>query len=222
MVAGSAMAPTPTSPHASFFSIGGIMFSYDPIRSAHNFSCFSVSGLAHISVFIAGARIRGREWSQARTMLVSRLSQMPFDTFASVLADRGAMRNAAAHFRSSMCSTASPTPFQEAHSSRSRKTTAGSKPSMVSRKFSADSVATTRTLYRSLRASYRIFALMAATLPVTPSSTLALAGSSRGAAASRCGTLHCAVSPESMPTGSPASVGAALAVRRREFCSAAA
>lgn len=80
IAAGSAMAPFPVSPHASFLEIGDI--TVIP-RSSIAVTWRFVKGLVHMSVFIAGATNMGFEKSQARTMHVRRLSQRPPATCTS-------------------------------------------------------------------------------------------------------------------------------------------
>ncbi len=82
----------------------------------------NVTGLSHIRVFIAGARITGLAKSQARKMQVRKLSESPSANFASVLASRGATTKRSAHLRNSMCKTSSPRWYRvPGHSSLSRK-----------------------------------------------------------------------------------------------------
>jgi hypothetical protein len=122
---------------------GGMMLAPNSCSVA---KCFDVKGLSHMKVFIAGATSKGFSKSHALTWQyhvplvikhiqqcykgrqmktkqnriltthVNRLSQNPCETFASVLAERGAMRRQSAQRRSSMCRTGSPTVFQACHS----------------------------------------------------------------------------------------------------------
>ena len=71
IVAGSAMAPFPVSPHASLLEIGEMTVTP---RSSSAVRCRIVKGLFHMNVFMAGATNMGFEKSQARTMHVRRPS----------------------------------------------------------------------------------------------------------------------------------------------------
>jgi len=94
-----AMAPVPVSPHTNVFTTGGMM-KYPQDSSSS--SCGLVTGCSHIMVFMAGATQTGFEKSQARRVLVKRLSAMPMESLARVLADKGATTHRSAHFLSSM------------------------------------------------------------------------------------------------------------------------
>ena len=73
---GSAIAPIPTSPHASALAIGGTIPAPSDFRNSR---CFPVRGEDHIAVFIAGASKSGfASQSQARITEVRRLSQRPW------------------------------------------------------------------------------------------------------------------------------------------------
>jgi hypothetical protein len=90
-----AIAPVPMSPHASTFEIGGITW----MPSERNvFSCCSVNGCVHISVFIAGAtskRLRKVPGARdARQQVVA----LTVCILAKVLALNGAISMACAHF----------------------------------------------------------------------------------------------------------------------------
>mmetsp|Transcript_29312 Transcript_29312/g.95533 ORF Transcript_29312/g.95533 Transcript_29312/m.95533 type:complete len:304 (-) Transcript_29312:3-914(-) len=173
-----AIAPTPTSPHASVLATGGTTRA--PSSSASTARCFAVNGLSHISVFIAGARRHGlARKSHARRMHVRRLSQRPFAALARVFAERGATTRRSAQRRSSMWRTGSPTARHCRHSDSSprRGSTSESPPASPlppGRKCLAACVATTLTSANSLSASSSDVALTAATLPLTPSSTRGL------------------------------------------------
>lgn len=80
MAAGSAMAPFPVSPQASFLEIGEITVTP---RSSRAVKWRRVKGDVHMNVFIAGATNMGFEKSQARTMHVRRLSHKPPATCTS-------------------------------------------------------------------------------------------------------------------------------------------
>lgn len=213
IAAGSAIAPFPVSPHASFLDIGEMTIMP---RSSIEVKWRWVKGLVHINVFIAGATNIGFEKSQARTMHVRRLSQSPpatctshkhfhsssqlklqndkfwkmsywgfynskwqpssrtyprkpnnrICTFASVLADRGAMSMASAHFRSSIWRTLSPILLQLDHSSSSvYNFTLAGRP-LLSTKCNAGFVATALTSAQSDRLSASIPNFIAATLPL--------------------------------------------------------
>mmetsp|Transcript_1375 Transcript_1375/g.2467 ORF Transcript_1375/g.2467 Transcript_1375/m.2467 type:complete len:233 (-) Transcript_1375:420-1118(-) len=86
----SAMAPTPTSPHASFLTFG-----LTCEKSANHPSILSspssVAGCSHMSVFIAAATTQGRSFTfQARTAQLRVSSARPEEYFARELAERGA------------------------------------------------------------------------------------------------------------------------------------
>lgn len=81
IVAGSAMAPFPVSPHASLLEIGEMTVTP---RSSSAVRCRKVKGLVHMNVFMAGATNMGFEKSQARTMHVRRLSHKPPATCKSL------------------------------------------------------------------------------------------------------------------------------------------
>mmetsp|Transcript_2523 Transcript_2523/g.5289 ORF Transcript_2523/g.5289 Transcript_2523/m.5289 type:complete len:223 (-) Transcript_2523:127-795(-) len=170
MSAGFSIAPTPTSPHASFFATG--MTTTAPY--CLTLSSFSaVTGCCHIAVFMAGASTHGWEKSHARSTHERRESAMPKAIFARVLAERGATTIASAHFRSSMWSTSSPTCLNLSHSSLSPSTsTPSSSNSGLDTKWREGAVATTLTSPTCLSSVTISFAFTLATLPDNPSRIL--------------------------------------------------
>ena len=130
----SRIAPSPESPHASFFSTGlntsiqPSPFSPMPHSSSRIFICFLVTGCFHIAVFIAGATtIRffllpsiSPVVSQALTTDNRRLSAKPKVILAKELADRGAITSKSAHLRNSICNIFPPLIHGLSHSSSSR------------------------------------------------------------------------------------------------------
>ena len=91
IVATSAIAPYPSSPHINFFWIVGITIT--PSTSFRVFSYNAVKGCSYISVFIAGATIAGFLVLKSQHLKtdVNKLSQRPLEIFPKVLAERGAI-----------------------------------------------------------------------------------------------------------------------------------
>mmetsp|Transcript_11615 Transcript_11615/g.71432 ORF Transcript_11615/g.71432 Transcript_11615/m.71432 type:complete len:300 (+) Transcript_11615:2280-3179(+) len=168
-----AMAPNPTSPHASVLQTGGTTTTPSSLSVSR---CFSVNTLSHISVFMAGATITGFWKSHARKMHVNRLSASPHASLASEFALSGAIRKTSAQFLKSMCMTGSPFRRHWFHSSLSPSTWIPSMQdvSRFSKKFLAASVTTTWSWKCGFSACTMSSSLIAATLPVIPSSTLGL------------------------------------------------
>ena len=95
---GFSIAPIPTSPQASFFEIGSMIW-YPNSFNASN--CFWVIKCSYILVFIAGAmNIRLQGHFQALATQVSRLSHIPLANLARVLALVGAIIKTSAQSRS--------------------------------------------------------------------------------------------------------------------------
>mmetsp|Transcript_32436 Transcript_32436/g.100336 ORF Transcript_32436/g.100336 Transcript_32436/m.100336 type:complete len:222 (+) Transcript_32436:99-764(+) len=176
MSLGAAIAPVPTSPQASTLDTGGTTATRVGAKARMRASCGAVSGCSHMAVFMAGATTHGfASHCHARRTQVTRLSHIPWTTFASVFAERGATTTTSAHERRSMCNTGSPT-ARHCHSSASRctGTSSGMPPrSVAATKCSAAFDNATCTSHRGTpsasgcwRASTSSRALIDATLPV--------------------------------------------------------
>lgn len=95
MSATAARAPVPVSPHASVLTTGITIWTLPKLWRV--VSCGRVKGCCHMCEFIAGATTVRLSRVHALATHVKRLSQSPFESLASVLAESGATTNTSAH-----------------------------------------------------------------------------------------------------------------------------
>ena len=100
MVSGSGIFPAPVSPHASL-PLAGSMISIPYFLNASRL--FWVTAFSYIAVFIAGTMILGH--LQARKVVVSMSSAIPWAILAITLAVAGAITATSAFWARATCST---------------------------------------------------------------------------------------------------------------------
>lgn len=117
--AGVSIAPSPVSPHISFFAMHSISMWPQLLSTL---MCWLVIGCSHMRVFMAGQKNNGLSKFHARVVHNSRLSHIPPAILANVFASNGAISITSAHLHKSMCRTGSSRFCHKFHSSASVNT----------------------------------------------------------------------------------------------------